>query len=107
MLTDFGKVHDVQTLLECAQNEAVAWPMTSIEFNVPATIIMLLDACKDLNRPVNPSSIREEAEIGMLQIALLNQAINPGSPFLVKAHAEGWRYLPHRGFFREVKNAKA
>lgn len=101
MLADFSKIKTLQQFLEAANNEAAAWPMSSIEFNVPATLVMLVETARADSRPLDTSSVMIEAEAGMLQIALLNQGINPGSPFINAAQADGWRYRPHMGFYKE------
>lgn len=105
MLTDFGKVTTLQSFLEAAQNEAAAWPLAAIEFNIPATVIMLIETSKELGKPVSLALIAAEAEQGMLQIALLNQGLNPGSPFINAAQVAGWRYRPQLGFYKEERHA--
>lgn len=101
MLTDFTKIVSTQAFLEASQNEADAWPMSSIEFNVPANLVMLVESSRASGKPMNPSSVESEAESGMLQIALLNLGMNPGSPFINSANLAGWRYRPHLGFYKE------
>lgn len=68
------------------------------EFNFHADVIMLVDAL--LLREEMPTDIREclrriqeAGEQGMLQLALMNRGIQAPSPFIIKAHEAGWRYL--------------
>ena len=68
------------------------------EFNFHADVIMLTDAL--LLHEEMPTDIREAlrriheaGEQGMLHLALMNQGILAPSPFIIKAHEAGWRYL--------------
>ena len=67
-----------------------------IEFNVPASVIMLLDAIQYApdNVPIDDElrAIRDEGEMGMIQLALLNMGINANSVFITQKHRQGWRY---------------
>lgn len=82
----------------------------SIEFNVPATLLMLLEVREQVveGQPIDKQltsyrlalrDARACAEEGMVQIALLNEGINPGSAFIIQAVAKGWRYRIDKGFY--------
>lgn len=76
------------------------------EYNAPATILMLCEALDDGFLGPDESSYRRgirgitrEAEIAMLQLALIQEGCNPGSVFLNNAVSQGWRFRPGKGFY--------
>jgi len=85
-----------------------------IEFNVPATIITVNGFQKERMKRLEPSDVPAYialletcvanadtcAEEGMVQIALLNRSINPGSAFITTAVDLGWRYRDAKGFHK-------
>lgn len=85
-----------------------------VEFNVPATIIMVNGFQKERMKRLEPSDVTGYilllencvanadrcAEEGMVQIALLNRSINPGSAFITSAVELGWRYRDAQGFHK-------
>lgn len=100
-MTDFSAI---QTEHQFRAHAIAADAMTDrerIQFNVPANVIMLLDAAKNMGTQPDLEAIRLEAESWMLQLALLNEGCNPGSVFLNQAVEAGWRYRGDLGFFKE------
>ena len=72
----------------------------AIEVNFPATIIMATDAAKPgPGDAVTPESVlaliamaQRQAEQSLLQLAFLNDGVNPPSTFITQAYEAGWRY---------------
>lgn len=103
--------HTQAELLERARFSEKTAPH-ELEYNVPASIIMLCDAALSSWRlkhsPEQSVGVllpaveqcRSTAEMGMLQLALLNEDINPGSSFIVVAFSNGWRWRSEKGFHK-------
>lgn len=104
--------------VEAAHVSSLLRALDRIEFNSPAAIIMVCDGLdegfltpsgSDYRRAVR--AIRRNAEISMLQLALLAEGgVDPGSVFLADAYYNGWRYRLDKGFHRltpegEIENA--
>lgn len=78
----------------------------SIEFNLPAEVIMLADILTHTDGFTNIARLTQtvnaavrNAETGMLQIAFLNKKLNPGCAWLNQAVNAGWRYRIDKGFY--------
>lgn len=97
-------------LLKAAQfSERAA--SAKLEFNFPASVIQQADIAlnpftertpeleiSELRRALRRNE--EAGEMGMLQLAFLNEDCNPGSAFITGAAAAGWRYRIDKGFYR-------
>ena len=75
--------------------------LLEVEFNFPAGILQVLDGPGSLQDSDAPA-LRRYAELGMLQLALVNAGHAPGTPWIIKAHAAGWRYRIDKGFYAEA-----
>lgn len=80
------------------------------EYNFHATPIMLADALFTGAQSTNVAKLTqtvkdcaESAQMGMIQMGLINHNINPGSSWIVIAHAGGWRFHPAKGFYLEPR----
>lgn len=102
-LTNPGKRYTVAGLMEAAQLVSHGKMLTKQEFNGPAHTLMLVWAWMDTRHTLTPGDLRtleDQAHESMLQLAFVNEGLNPGSVFCGQAARAGWRYDVQGGFFR-------
>ncbi len=98
-----------QEFLERARFSEKTAPQ-AIELNFPAAIIQIVDGAlhHGPTETLEQEAARHRralancalsAEMGMLQLGLLNEDINPGSSFISIVISLGWRYRIDKGFF--------
>lgn len=64
-----------------------------MEFNFHANVVQFADLALAGYKPLDPLVLKEQGELGMIQVALLNLGEQPPTPFIIAMHKAGWRVV--------------